>query len=122
MSENNNNNENNSSEEEKKETGSGDEFSKQFSSFIDSAVKSAQDLGKKAADRLDKEKQKAEVRSEIGHNSRELSKAYEKLGRAYYEFKENNTVISEEKDTFDLIRSKEKLIELLNEKLDSLEK
>lgn len=113
--------ENNNDNNEKKGI-NGDDISKQFNDFINSAVKVTQDFGKKAATRLDQEKQKAEVRSEIGHNSREVSRAYEKLGREYYEFKENNTEMKDETDTFDLIRSKEKLIELLNEKLDSFEK
>ena len=48
------------------------------------------------------------------------TKAYEKLGRAYYESRSENKEMEEMKDTFELIRSKELLIRLLNEKLDGL--
>ncbi len=87
----------------------------------DKAVKMLQDSGSKVINILDTEKQKAEIRSEIGHNARDLSKAYEKLGRDYYNMKKTGEAIEGEKDAFDLISSKEKIIELLNEKLDNLE-
>ena len=49
-----------------------DDFSKQMNEFLDKAVKTVQDCGKKAADRLDLEKQKAGIRSEIGHTKKVL--------------------------------------------------
>ncbi len=115
MSENNNTN-----NTEKKN--SADDLFKQVSGYFNQAV----DIGKKAAgtivEKLDIEKQKAEIRSEIGHNSREVSRLYEQLGRDYFTAKEKGTEIEKEAETFDHIRSKEKLIELLNEKLDGFDK
>lgn len=97
-----------------------DDLTEQFNTFVNKAVKTVQTVSKKTAEKISIEKQKAEVRSEIGHTSRELSKAYEKLGRAYFDAKESNTAIELEKETFDIIRAKEKLVELLNDKLDHL--
>ena len=77
--------------------------------------------GKQVLRMLELEKKKAEIRSEIGHNSRDLSKAYEKLGRDYFNAKMAGHYLSSNNETFNLIRSKEKVIELLNEKLDILE-
>ena len=48
--------------------------------------------------------------------------AYEKLGREYFLLKEGSIQETDEKETFAKIRDKEKLIELLNEKLDQLDK
>lgn len=96
-------------------------FTEKINQFADEAAKAMKETANSVWKRIETEKRKAEIRSEIGHNARELSKTYEKLGRQYFAFKESNTEIGGEKDTFDLIRSKEKLIELLNEKLDSLE-
>ncbi|MCR5794186.1 MAG: hypothetical protein K6G61_02395 [Solobacterium sp.] len=87
----------------------------------DKYVKILQDSGKSVLSKLDIEKQKAEIRSDIGHIARDLSRIYEKLGRDYYNKKVTGVAIESENDTMDLIRSKEKLIELLNEKLDNLE-
>ncbi len=70
--------------------------------------------------RVSDEKRKAEVRSEIGHNKRELAKIYEQLGRAYYAHKVSDVGIEKEEEVFDRIRSKEKLIELMEEKLKTL--
>ena len=87
----------------------------------DKYVKILQDSGKSVLSKLDIEKQKAEIRSDIGHIARDLSRIYEKFGRDYYNMKVTGVAIESENDTMDLIRSKEKLIELLNEKLDNLE-
>jgi|LAHS01.1.fsa_nt_gb hypothetical protein len=106
MSENNNNN----------------DFSKQFNDFVNKAVKTAQDYGKKAADRVDLEKQKAGIRSEIGHTKKELADAYNSLGRMYYDAKVNNTEMPTEQLTLDQITEKENTIKELNDKLDALGK
>jgi len=99
-----------------------DEFNNKLNDLADKAVRKLQDSSKAVMGMLDTEKQKAEIRSEIGHASRDLSKAYEKLGRDYYTYKVTGRIIETEKDMMDLIRTKEKIIELLNEKLDNLEK
>ena len=99
-----------------------DEFEEKLNSFIERSTAAAKSGADKLIGRLDAEKKKAEIRSEIGHNARDLSKAYEKLGRDYYNSVVMKTSMSDSSSTMDLIRSKEKLIELLNEKLDSLDK
>ena len=99
-----------------------DDFNTKLNDFVDKASKVIQDSSKKALDRIDLEKQKSEIRAEIGHNSRDLTKAYEKLGRAYFAAKEKGTAVEGEEGTLDLIRSKEKVLQLLHEKLTVLEK
>ena len=97
-----------------------DEFEKKINDMVDEIVGKVNNLTKEVVTRFDAEMEKARIRSEIGHNSRDLIKAYEKLGRAYYESRSENKEMEEMKDTFELIRSKELLIRLLNEKLDGL--
>lgn len=97
------------------------DFTEKLNAFKEEAIKAMKETTDTVLKKLDTEKRKAEIRSEIGHNARELSKAYEKLGRQDFTYKENNVEIGNEKETFELIRSKEKLIELLNEKLDGIE-
>ena len=63
------------------------ELTQNISKIVEDGSKTVMDTisttGKKVMDTFDLEKKKAEIRSEIGHNSRDLSKAYEKLGRDY---------------------------------------
>lgn len=99
-----------------------DDFNNKINDMAEKAVRKLQDGSKAVIGMLDNEKQKAEIRSEIGHSARDLSKAYEKLGREYYTYKVTGKIMETEKDIMDLIRTKEKIIELLNEKLDGLEK
>ena len=96
------------------------DFTERFNTLKDEALKAM--TTETVLKKLDTEKRKAEIRSEIGHNARELSKAYEKLGREYFLLKEGSIQETDEKETFAKIRDKEKLIELLNEKLDQLDK
>jgi hypothetical protein len=97
------------------------DLNEKINSFKEESMKAMKETTETVWKRIKIEKRKAEIRSEIGHLSRELSKSYEKLGRQYFLLKENHTEIGGENETFDLIRSKEKLIELLNEKLDQLD-
>ena len=104
-----------------KQKNKNDEFEKKFNDVLNGFVKKVNDVTKDVVTVVAGEKEKAQIRSEIGHNTRDLSRAYEKLGREYYasvkEGKELNC-----KDTFELIRSKELLISLLNEKLEGMSK
>ncbi len=97
-----------------------DEIVRIFSDAADKAVKTAKETGNSVLNMLEAEKKKAEIRSEIGHTSRELAKQYEKLGRMYYNSREFGSAAEGEKDLLDLIRANEKCVELLNEKLDQL--
>ncbi|MBR3312353.1 MAG: hypothetical protein IKG15_11105 [Solobacterium sp.] len=98
-----------------------EEFNEKLNSFVDKASKMIQDGSKNVISMLDKEKNKAEIRAEIGHNARDLSKAYEQLGREYCAALAANKTFVPKESAMELIRSKEKVIELLNEKLDKLE-
>ena len=95
-----------------------EDLGKTISDLLTNVTKVVTESTEGLTSKLKVEKQKAE----IGHHSRELSKYYETLGRNYY----NDIVINKKSGTYtevmDNIRTKEKLIELLNEKLDVLEK
>lgn len=98
------------------------DFEKKVNDMVDDLMKKVNDVAKEVVTRFDSEKEKAQIRSEIGHNSRDLTKAYEKLGRAYYESVSKGEPMEEMKDTMEMIRSKEMLVKLLNEKLDGLDR
>ena len=98
------------------------DFEKKVNDMVDDLMKKVNDVAKEVVTRFDSEKEKAQIRSEIGHNSRDLTKAYEKLGRAYYESVSKGVPMEDMKDTMEMIRSKELLVKLLNEKLDNLDR
>ncbi len=98
------------------------DFEKKVNDMVDDLMKKVNDVAKEVVTKFDSEKEKAQIRSEIGHNSRDLTKAYEKLGRAYYESVSKGEPMEEMKDTMEMIRSKEMLVKLLNEKLDGLDR
>ena len=98
------------------------DFEKKVNDMVDDLMKKVNDVAKEVVTKFDSEKEKAQIRSEIGHNSRDLTKAYEKLGRAYYESVSKGEPMEDMKDTMEMIRSKELLVKLLNEKLDGLDR
>ena len=98
------------------------DFEKKVNDMVDDLMKKVNDVAKEVVTKFDSEKEKAQIRSEIGHNSRDLTKAYEKLGRAYYESVSKGEPMEEMKDTMEMIRSKELLVKLLNEKLNNLDR
>ena len=98
------------------------DFEKKVNDMVDDLMKKVNDVAKEVVTRFDSEKEKAQIRSEIGHNSRDLTKAYEKLGREYYESVSKVEPMEDMKDTMEMIRSKELLVKLLNEKLDNLDR
>ena len=97
------------------------DFEKKVNDMVDDLMKKVNDVAKEVVEMIDSEKEKAQIRSEIGHNSRDLTKAYEKLGRAYYESVTSASPMEDMKETMEMIRSKEMLVKLLNEKLDGLD-
>ena len=97
------------------------DFEKKVNDMVDDLMKKVNDVAKEVVEKIDSEKEKAQIRSDIGHNSRDLTKAYEKLGRAYYESVTSASPMEDMKETMEMIRSKEMLVKLLNEKLDGLD-
>ncbi len=98
-----------------------EDFNAKVNEFVEKAGKTIEEGSKNLLSKLDYEKRKAEIRSEIGHASRDLTKAYERLGREFYEAKVNNREFTDSCNTFELIRTKEKVLELLHERLTRVE-
>ena len=85
-----------------------DDLGKTISDLVTNVTKVVTESTEGLTSKLKVEKQKAEIRAEIGHHSRELSKYYETLGRNYY----NDIVINKKSGTYtevmDNIRTKRK--------------
>ena len=96
------------------------DFEKQLNEFTDKIARVVTDGVKIAKDVADEQAAKLKLKAEIGQNERDITKAYTRLGEAYYEAKTNNAEMSDVNDVVDLIRSKKKLVELLKEKLDTM--
>lgn len=96
------------------------DFEKQLNEFTGRLAKAVTDGVRIAKDVADEQTAKLKLRAEIGQNERDITKAYARLGEAYYEARINNAEMSDVNDVLDLIRSKKKLVELLKEKLDAM--
>ena len=98
----------------------GDDFNKTISDVTEKVVNAVHERRRKVLNHLEAEQKKAQIRSEIGHNQRELTKAYEKLGRDCYAAISEGRTAEPDAAAIELLRSKEKVVELLNEKLVAL--
>ncbi len=97
------------------------DFEKYISEVSDKVAEFVTEGAKAIKNTTDTQTQKIRIRSEIGQNQRDITKAYARLGEAYYNAKENGAEMSNVNDILELIRSKKKLISLLQEKLDTLQ-
>jgi predicted ATPase len=92
-----------------------DEQSDKVVKFVNDSTRDLQKL-------VQAERRKLELRSEIGEHTRALNKAYVRLGEACFEAQESGKKdLGDNADLFDLIRNKRRLIELLQEQLETLE-
>ena len=92
-------------------------FTKVFNKGVETFETSTKDLSVK----LQKEKKKVELKSQIGQHERQMAKAYERIGEAYYNHVENGAEMENLEDIFDLLRSNHKVIALLEEQMKELD-
>lgn len=92
-----------------------DESSDKVADFV---TKSTKDM----TGALKKERRKMELRSQIGEHTRALTKAYTRLGEAYYDAKISGKEVEGMQDVMDLVHSNRKVVELLKAQLEELEK
>jgi hypothetical protein len=98
-----------------------EDWKKELNDFADKAAKAVQAGSKDFMSVMDKERKKVEIRAQIGHHERAVTKAYTRLGEAYFNNVENGASMDSAKDVLDLIKSNKKVVELLQEQLKSLE-
>jgi vacuolar-type H+-ATPase subunit E/Vma4 len=87
----------------------------------DKVVKFIRENTKELSAAIEKERKKMELRSEIGEHTRALTKAYTRLGEAYYDSIAQRRSIGDVNDLLSLINSNKKLVDLLQSQLDELE-
>ena len=80
------------------------------------------DTSKDLSEKIGSEKKKVELRSQITTHERQISKAYEKLGEAYYEHEINGRKMVSLDDLVDVVKSNKKVIRLLEEQIEQLDK
>jgi len=98
-----------------------EDWKKELNDFADKAAKAVQAGSKDFMSVMDKERKKVEIRAQIGHHERAVTKAYTRLGEAYFNNVENGASMDSVKDVLDLIKSNKKVVELLQEQLKTLE-
>lgn len=97
------------------------DFTETISSLIEKGTETLNKTTKTITDQLAKERKKLEIKSQIGQHERQLSKAYERLGKAYFDQMESGAAMENVDDVTALIRSNRKVVKLLNEQLKQFE-
>lgn len=98
-----------------------DELVKSLTEVTEKASRLIDSGAKDLPETLNREKKKMDLRSQIGKNRRAVQKAYTRVGEAYFNYVEYGTSMDEMRDVVDLIRSNNKVIELLEEQLAQME-
>ena len=97
------------------------DFTETISSLIEKGTETLNKTTKTITDQLAKERKKLEIKSQIGQHERQLSRAYERLGKAYFDQMESGAAMENVDDVTALIRSNRKVVKLLNEQLKQFE-
>ena len=95
---------------------------KYVDSESDKVVRFVKGNTKDFSDTISRERRKIELRSEIGERTRTLTKAYTRLGEAYYDSMKSGRNLDGMKDVIALIDSNRKFVKKKKKKLDGLEK
>ena len=90
---------------------------KLFNFGAEKVVGSTKDL----STRLQVERKRIEIKSQIGQHQRQMSKAYERIGEAYYKHLETQQPVEGINDVLDIVRSNKKVIDLLKEQLAAID-
>ncbi len=98
-----------------------DDFTRFVSDTATSFAKLVNDGARTAADYASVTRQKLELKSQIGEHTRTLNKSYARLGEAYYDASTAGKPVEGMNDVLNLIKSNRELIQLLNEKLATLD-
>ena len=98
-----------------------DELQGTFEEAVSKAAKIVENSTKEWSGTVNKERRKMELRSQIGQHQRNVTKAYTRLGEAYFKYVEKGESMNGVGDVLDILRSNTKVIELLNEQLKALD-
>ncbi|MBR2824970.1 MAG: hypothetical protein IKE51_01705 [Solobacterium sp.] len=79
------------------------------------------DSTKDLATKLQIERKRLEIKSQIGQHQRQMSKAYERIGEAYYKHLETAQPVEGINDVLEIVRSNKKVVELLKEQLAEID-
>lgn len=90
--------------------------------LVRKTVKSVEKGTRNVSSTIATEQKKVAIRSQIGQHQRNATKAYARLGEAYYNYVEKGVALTGIEDVLDILRSNNKVIELLQAQLQDLEK
>ena len=98
-----------------------EKYVEMFTKVFNKSVEAFEAGTKELSVRLQKEKKKVELKSQIGQHERQMAKAYERMGEAYFKHLEEGVEMEPMDDILDLLRSNKKVIALLQEQPNELE-
>ncbi len=97
-----------------------DDLQKQIEELLGKTAKAVNESVNYVANKVDIEKNKIDIKSQIGYHERTLRKAYTRLGEAYYQSLEAGVPMVNNEDLLEVIKTNKKVIHLLEEQLKNL--
>lgn len=76
---------------------------------------------KDISNKIEIERTKLDLKSQIGHHDRIVTKSYARLGEAYYTYLEENGSMASTNDIVEIIKANKKIINMLEKQLEELE-
>lgn len=98
-----------------------DELQKSVEKIIKETSKTVTKGTKDITTIISKEQKKVEIKSQIGQHKRNVTKAYARLGEAYFKHETEGATMEGTEDVMDILKSNLKVIRLLQDQLDQLE-
>lgn len=95
---------------------------KELEQLVDKTAKKLNAGVNQVAAKVSEEKNKIDLKSQIGHHERTVRKNYARLGEAYYNLVVNGTAIENQDDLIEMIKTNKKVISLLEDQLKQFEK
>ena len=95
---------------------------KELEQLVDKTAKKLNDGVNQVAAKVSEEKNKIDLKSQIGHHERTVRKNYARLGEAYYNLVVNGTAIENQDDLIEMIKTNQKVISLLEDQLNQFVK
>lgn len=97
-----------------------DDLQKEIEELLNKTTKAVNESVNYVATKVNKEKNKLDIKSQIGYHERTLKKAYCRLGEAYFISVETGIAMENNEDLLEVIKTNKKVIRLLEEQLHNL--
>lgn len=88
--------------------------------LVDKTAKVVNESVNYVGNKVSVEKNKLDIKNQINQHEKNVQRAYERLGKAYYNSIQNHDDVIGQDDLIEMINTNKKVIELLNNQLNNM--